>query len=116
MFPSTANSFPGNMHAILADHGNIPEHLTMTDPQLIQTLASGSPAVLMVFAIVMLWRQIAQKDAESKLRGDVRDQRIATLENAHDKHADQYRDLAEKVATVVGQTKDVMERVLEKLK
>ena len=103
MSPLIANSLAGN-------------HAMPPDAQLIQTIATSSPAVLMVFAIVMLWRQIAQKDAESKMRGDVRDARIATLEQAHDKHADQYRDLAEKVATVVGQTKDVMERVLEKLK
>lgn len=87
-----------------------------SDIQIFQTIASGSPALLMISAIVFLWRYIAQKDAESKARGDARDARITTLEAAHDRHADQYRDLVEKLGAVIGQTKNVMERVLERLK
>jgi len=83
---------------------------------LVQTIVAGGPALMLVAAIVFLWRYIAQKDAESLERGRSRDERITHLESKQDAHAEQYRALAEKIADVIGQNKDVLERVLEKLR
>jgi len=89
--------------------------MTPIDTNLLTTLATGSPAALMLVAIVILWKQIGNKDSESIKRGETRDARIAHLENKQDEHAEQYRVLAERIAEVVGQTKDVMEKVLSRL-
>jgi phosphoglycolate phosphatase-like HAD superfamily hydrolase len=87
----------------------------MADAHLMDLVSSGGPSVLLALAVIALWRRDEKRDQERLQIGAKRDERIAALEAKQDQHATQYRELAERVADVVGQTKHVMERVLEKL-
>jgi hypothetical protein len=87
----------------------------MPDATMIEMVSTGGPSVLLALAVVALWRRDEKRDSERLQIGAKRDERIAALESKQDQHATQYRELAERVADVVGQTKHVMERVLEKL-
>ena len=87
----------------------------MTDATMIEMVSTGGPSVLLALAVVALWRRDEKRDSERLQIGAKRDERIAALEAKQDQHAAQYRELAERMADVVGQTKHVMERVLEKL-
>jgi hypothetical protein len=87
----------------------------MTDATMIEMVSTGGPSVLLALAVVALWRRDEKRDSERLQIGAKRDERIAALESKQDQHAAQYRELAERMADVVGQTKHVMERVLEKL-
>ena len=71
-------------------------------------LAQLTPSAILSVIVVALW-------GRDEKAGKKRDERIAALESKQDEHAAQYRELAERVADVVGQTKQVMEKVLEKL-
>jgi hypothetical protein len=88
---------------------------TMPDANFMSLLSSGGPSVLLALAVIALWKRDEKRDAERLQIGAKRDERIAALESKQDQHAAQYRELAERMADVVGQTKHVMERVLEKL-
>jgi len=85
------------------------------DPDLLHLLPEAGPTVLLALAVIALWRRDEKRDSERLQIGAKRDERIAALESKQDQHAAQYRELAERMADVVGQTKHVMERVLEKL-
>jgi hypothetical protein len=87
----------------------------MSDAAFVDVLSTGGPSVLLALAVIALWRRDEKRDHERLQIGARRDERIAALEHKQDEHANQYRELAERVADVVGQTKHVMERVLEKL-
>jgi hypothetical protein len=87
----------------------------MPDEKLVDLLSTGGPSVLLALAVIALWRRDEKRDSERLQIGAKRDERIAALESKQDQHAAQYRELAERMADVVGQTKHVMERVLEKL-
>jgi shikimate kinase len=85
------------------------------DPDLLHLLPEAGPTVLLAVAVLALWKRDEKRDKERLEIGTRRDERISALESKQDQHATQYRELAERVADVVGQTKHVMERVLEKL-
>jgi hypothetical protein len=87
----------------------------MSDAAFVDVLSTGGPSVLLALAVIALWRRDEKRDHERLQIGTKRDERIAALESKQDQHAAQYRELAERMADVVGQTKHVMERVLEKL-
>ncbi len=87
----------------------------MPDANFMNILSSGGPSVLLALAVIALWKRDEKRDTERLQIGTKRDERIAALEAKQDQHAAQYRELAERMADVVGQTKHVMERVLEKL-
>jgi hypothetical protein len=78
-------------------------------------LAQLSPTAILAVIVLALWKREEKRDTERLELGKKRDQRITALETKQDEHAAQYRELAERVADVVGQTKQVMEKVLEKL-
>lgn len=71
-------------------------------------LAQLTPSAILSVIVVALW-------GRDEKAGKKRDERITALESKQDAHAEQYRELAERVTDVVAQTKHVMERVLDKL-
>lgn len=71
--------------------------------------------MLLALAVIALWRRDEKRDQERLQIGTRRDERIAALEHKQDEHASQYRELAERMADVVSETKHVMEKVLQKL-
>jgi hypothetical protein len=77
----------------------------LNDPN---SLAQLTPSLILAVFVVAFWKRDEKRDI-------ARDKRISALEAKQDEHAEQYRELAERVADVVGQTKQVMEKVLEKL-
>ncbi len=77
----------------------------LNDPNSLTQLTAST--ILAVF-VVAFWKRDEKRDI-------ARNKRITALEAKQDEHAEQYRELAERVADVVGQTKQVMEKVLEKL-
>lgn len=84
----------------------------MSDPV---TLAQLGPAALLALAVIALWRRDLCRDVERAAASKLRDDRIANLEAKQDDHANQYRILAEKMAEVVADNRNVMLRVLESM-
>jgi shikimate kinase len=85
------------------------------DPDLLTLLPEAGPTVLLAVAVLALWKRDEKRDKERLEIGTRRDERISALEAKQDQHASQYRELAERMADVVSETKHVMEKVLQKL-
>lgn len=86
-----------------------------TNPEFTQLLSEAGPTVLLAAAVLALWKRDEKRDKERLDIGLKRDERISALEAKQDQHALQYRELAERMADVVSETKHVMEKVLQKL-
>jgi shikimate kinase len=85
------------------------------NPEFTQLLSEAGPTVLLAAAVLALWKRDEKRDKERLDIGLKRDERISALEAKQDQHASQYRELAERMADVVSETKHVMEKVLQKL-
>ena len=95
----------------------LPTHhpLMPTNQEFTQLLSDAGPTVLLAAAVLALWKRDEKRDKERLDIGRQRDERISALEAKQDQHASQYRELAERMADVVSETKHVMEKVLHKL-